>query len=218
MVKTKDNLTGQIFGRLTVLYQVEDHICPNGRHHDQWLCQCSCGSEPIVVIGSSLRYGEHTRSCGCLDSETKASRATKHGDSYTKLYGIYKSMIERCYNVNNKRYDDYGGRGIDVCCEWTDDYEEFKKWAVRTGYKNGLSIDREDNSRGYYPDNCRWVTQKVQANNTRRNRFIEFNGTSKTLAEWSDDVGIEYNTLYGRFRRGWSAADMLTKPVDKNKE
>ena len=213
MVKTKEDLTGKIFGRLTVLYQVEDHICPSGRHHAQWLCQCSCGSDPIVVIGDSLKYGNHTRSCGCLDMETKASRAIKHGDSYTKLYNLYTSMIERCCNVNDKRYDDYGGRGIEVCQEWRLNYKNFKIWAMKSGYKEGLSLDRENNDKGYCPDNCRWVTQKIQANNTRRNRVIEYNGIKKTIAEWADIVGMTYSALYGRLRRGWSIADALTKPV-----
>lgn len=214
MVKTKENLTDKTFGRLTVLYQVEDHMCPSGRRHDQWLCQCECGSEPVVIIGDSLRYGNHTRSCGCLDKETKAIRATKHGDSYTKLYGLYTSMLGRCNNVNDKRYDDYGGRGIYVCQEWMSDYENFKKWAIEHGYKEGLSLDRKDNNKGYYPDNCRWVTQKIQANNTRRNRIIEYNGTKKTIAEWADVFGITYSALYGRLRRGWNIADALTKPIN----
>jgi hypothetical protein len=149
-----------------------------------------------------------------LDRETKASRATKHGDSYTKLYNLYISMIGRCRNVNDNSYCDYGGRGIDVCQEWVDDYENFKKWAIQSGYKEGLSIDRKDNNKGYSSDNCRWVTQKVQANNTRRNRIIEYNGIKKTIAEWADEIGITYSALYGRLRRGWTVVDALTKPVN----
>lgn len=80
-------MSGKSFGRLKVLYQVDDYVCPSGRHHDQWLCQCSCGSKPLIVIGSSLRYGNHTRSCGCLDLETRASRAVKLGMDYNTLYG-----------------------------------------------------------------------------------------------------------------------------------
>jgi hypothetical protein len=123
-------------------------------------------------------------------------------------------MIERCHNVNDKRYYDYGGRGIDVCQEWRSSYENFKEWAMQSGYKEGLSIDRENNDKGYSPDNCRWATRKVQANNTRRNRVIEYNGTKKTIAEWADMVGITYSALYGRLRRGWTVADALTKPID----
>lgn len=213
MVKTKESLIGKVFGRLTVLSQAEDHISPSGRRYDQWWCQCSCGSDPFIVAGSSLRYGNHTRSCGCLDQETKASRATKHGDSYTKLYRIYISMIRRCHNVNDKRYHDYGERGISVCQEWKNNYVAFKKWAINAGYQEGLSIDRKDNNKGYCPENCRWATPKIQSNNMRKNHIIEYNGQQKTIAEWADITGISYNTLYGRLYRGWTVTDALTKPV-----
>lgn len=209
MVKVRENLVGKRFGKLVVLKQVEDYVTPSGRRHPQWLCQCDCGSKPVEVLGTSLKSG-HTRSCGCLHEETLRTVAITHGDSYTKLYRVYTGMISRCYNPNNKRYKDYGGRGITICDEWRNSYEEFKTWAISSGYKEGLSIDRENNNLGYSPLNCRWVTRKVQQNNTRFNHFVEYNGQNKTLAELSDEFNINYNTLYWRISHGWSVEDALT--------
>ena len=137
----------------------------------------------------------------------------KHGDSYTRLYSVYQSIIDRCYNINNKRFNDYGGRGIDVCDEWKNNYIAFKEWAISNGYQEGLSIDRIDNDMGYSSSNCRWVTRKTQQNNTRFNHIVEYNNESKTIAEWSEITGIKYDTLYSRLYRGWTAEKALTTPV-----
>lgn len=208
MVNTKDDLTGKRFGRLVVLKQIEDYVVPSGRHHPQWLCQCDCGKEPIGVLGNSLKSG-HTRSCGCLREENLKTVAITHGDSYSKLYGVYTSIIDRCYNSNNKRFKDYGGRGINVCEEWKDSYLNFKTWAIASGYKEGLSIDRENNDLGYNSSNCRWVTRIVQQNNMRRNHIIEYNGQSKTIAEWSRELDISYDKLWKFIKKGLSIEDIL---------
>lgn len=212
MVKVVENLQGKRFSRLIVLKQVDDHVDPNGRRRPQWLCQCDCGSDPIIVLGDSLKGG-HTKSCGCLRDEKAKITLLKHGDSYTKLYSVYQSIIDRCYNINNKRFNDYGGRGIDVCDEWKNNYIAFKEWAISNGYQEGLSIDRIDNDTGYSSSNCRWVTRKTQQNNTRFNHIVEYNNESKTIAEWSEITGIKYDTLYGRLYRGWTAEKALTTPV-----
>ena len=212
MVKVKDDLTGKIFERLTVLEQAEDYISSNGTRVAQWLCQCECGSEPVVVYGTSLKRG-HTRSCGCLHDESLRTNAIKHGDSYSKLYSVYTSIINRCYNKNDKRYDDYGGRGIYVCKEWRESYVVFKEWSIKNGYAEGLTIDRINNDDGYTPNNCRWTIRKIQQNNTRFNHLIEYNNEIKTIAEWAKEFNINYNTLYLRLYRGWSIGDALTKHV-----
>lgn len=136
-----------------------------------------------------------------------------HGDSYTKLYRVYKSMINRCHNKNDKRFFDYGGRDIIVCDEWRSSYDNFKRWAIESGYADGLTIDRINNNLGYNPENCRWSTRKEQQNNTRFNHKIEYNGEVKTIAEWSDKTGINYNTLYWRISHNWSVEDALNMPI-----
>ena len=132
-----------------------------------------------------------------------------------RLNYIYSEMKQRCYNPKCKSYKDYGERGITVCDEWTNiekvdgkttkGWLSFKKWALENGYSESLTIDRIDTNGDYSPQNCRWVTRKVQANNVRTNRFITYNGVTKTLSEWSDTLKIGYKVLESRLNRyGWS--------------
>lgn len=122
-------------------------------------------------------------------------------------------MRTRCNNKKRHDYKEYGGRGIKVCNEW-DNYENFRDWSLMNGYANNLSIDRIDNNSGYSPDNCRWTTQSQQMRNTRKNKFLEFNGERKTLVEWSEITGIKYHTLKNRVNKyGYSDEEALTIPV-----
>jgi hypothetical protein len=108
-------------------------------------------------------------------------------------------MKQRCNNPNAKCYERYGGRGIKICNEWYT-FEPFYKWALTTGYKEGLSIDRIDNNGNYEPNNCRWIDAKAQANNRRSSRFVTHNGETHTIAEWSNITGIKSSTLFERLK------------------
>ena len=132
-----------------------------------------------------------------------------------KLTSVYYNMLKRCHDPKNKGYKDYGARGITVCDEWRNDCCIFYKWARDNGYKEGLTIDRIDNNKGYSPDNCRWTTWKVQTVNRRNTRWILFNGEKKTLKEWSEALNISYQILADRiYRYGWSIERALTTPVN----
>ena len=126
-----------------------------------------------------------------------------------RLHSIYYNMRDRCNNPKNKKFHRYGARGIKVCEEWLNDISLFIKWAKANGYHGHLQIDRINNDGGYYPKNCRWVTQKVNSRNTSRNRKIELNGKEKIMIEWSDDLGINYNKISDRLKRGWPASEAL---------
>lgn len=129
----------------------------------------------------------------------------KHGGKGTRLYDIWKKMRGRCYNSNNPKYYRYGGRGITICEEWSD-FSVFRDWALSNGYSDTLTIDRVDNDGNYEPKNCRWATQKQQANNRGYRvdaRLITWNGETHSLSEWSTILGIKYKTLCERHRRGW---------------
>lgn len=90
-----------------------------------------------------------------------------HGLSGTRIYGVYKGIKRRCFNENDPSYKNYGGRGITICEEWLNDFRVFYDWCLTNGYSKGLDIDREDNDGDYTPDNCRFVTRKVNGRNTR---------------------------------------------------
>ncbi len=95
----------------------------------------------------------------------KNCRKKTHGMAHTKLYNVFKQMKTRCYNKSYARYDRYGERGIIICDEWLSDSQLFLDWALDNGYKDGLTIDRIDNDKGYFPENCRWTTMSVQGHN-----------------------------------------------------
>ena len=187
------DLTGQRFGRLTVikLVKINNRSC--------WLCKCDCGKE-TYSIGTHLKSG-HKRSCGCLHDDLSRERLTKmnetHGESKTRLYNIWTDIKKRCYRKTFWAYDRYGGRGITLCKEWHD-YPTFRDWCTNNGYAENLTIDRIDNDKGYSPDNCRWVDRKTQANNKSNVRLITYKGKTKTVAEWAEILGLNYTTLYGR--------------------
>lgn len=199
------DITGQKFSRLTVARF--DHKSEN--NHYFWLCKCDCGNETIVDR-CGLVSG-NTKSCGCLKREkAKPPLIVKHGMSNTRLYQIWKDMKGRCERETSQRYHTHGERGVRLCDEWHN-FVAFKKWAVANGYRDDLTIDRINNNGDYCPENCRWATQKEQANNRRTNRFVEYNGETHTLAEWARLLSINYYTLCGRIKRGWSAERAFTK-------
>ena len=154
------DLTGLRFGRLVVIERNGSYVSPKGQAHRKWLCKCDCGNF-TTVTASNLRSGE-TLSCGCLHRETFNNK--KHNGRKTPLYNTWRAMKERCNNPNSIIYKWYGGKGIKVCDEWND-FEAFRDWAITSGYKEGLSIDRIDSNLGYFPENCRWLTR---AENSRR--------------------------------------------------
>lgn len=161
------DLSGQKFHRLTVISR---HPENNAQNKPLWVCICDCGTQTIVS-GSDLKQG-NTKSCGCLDRESAKERFTTHGKSKTRLYRIWLGMRERCYNPNNKRFKDYGGRGIFVCDEWRNDFMSFHDWAYQNGYDDTApfgqcTIDRANNDDGYTPYNCVWSTLRQQAHNKR---------------------------------------------------
>lgn len=206
------DLTGMKFGRLTVIERAENYVLPSsGKKRSQWVCECECGNKRIVQAGH-LKSG-HTQSCGCYNRDIVKEKRKTHGESKTPLYFVWKSMRQRCKNPNNSRYEDYGGRGIDICDEW-DDFLVFKEWAYENGYREGLTIDRINNDLGYCPSNCRIVDYAVQANNKRGNRVITYRGKTQTQKQWSDELGINYGTLENRlYIYGWDVDKSFNEPI-----
>ena len=172
------DMTGKKFGNWTALKYAGT---------SKWLCRCDCG-RTATVVGATLRNGTSTKCRSCATAET--NRKTKvnnkntvsHGKSKTRLYRIWGGIISRCENPNDTGFKNYGGRGIHICTNWRQDFLTFEEWALANGYSDSLSIDRIDCNKDYCPENCRWATAEVQANNVRSNHNITFRGETLTLA------------------------------------
>lgn len=201
-----ENLINQKFNKLLVLRRL-----PNQGKKVMWECKCDCGNL-TQVLTSNLKCGR-TKSCGCLRINKLVSRSTTHNQRHTKLYEVWKTMKQRCFNPNCDSYKNYGARGITIYSDWKDNFNSFYEWSISNGYQDGLTIDRIDFNGNYEPSNCRWVDRLTQANNTRTNVFIEFNNEVHTIAEWSRIYNIKQSVLSDRLRRGWSIEKSLTSPI-----
>lgn len=111
-------------------------------------------------------------------------------------------MIQRCNNPKNDNYHLYGAKGVSVCDEWKD-FSEFSKWAMANGYADNLSIDRIENDKGYFPENCRWATPQEQTDNRDCTLYVSYNGKTQTVKRWSEETGVPYKTLLWRLRHNW---------------
>lgn len=187
------DLTGERFGRLTVLKQAGK----NKHRQLQWHCLCDCGS-PTIALGFVLRKGEK-QSCGCLKRESIAAVNLSHGMSRTPIYRIWRSMLDRCHLPSSHAYSRYGGRGIKVCDRWQD-FENF--YADMGDRPKGMSLERTDNDGDYCPENVRWASNKEQANNRRANVYYEYGDERLTLAQWAEKGEVSVGTLWSRLKRG----------------
>ena len=145
----------------------------------------------------------------------------KHGMRRTRFYGLYKSMCNRCKKPSQTNYYLYGGRGIK--CLWNsfeefrdNMYESYQAHVKEFGEKD-TTIDRIDNNGNYCKENCRWETQKEQARNKRNNHLITYNGITKCLSQWVEDMGLTKSSVEHRLTRAWSIEKALTTPVIKGR-
>lgn len=214
------DLTGRRFGRLTVI-KVSGR---DERKNVLWSCQCSCGGKTVVRSHSLLRG--NTKSCGCLKKDA-AKRAIKgrknlHGLSRdktgkkTRLYRIWCGIKTRCFNPDDHAYKNYGGRGITLCKEWLD-YKNFYNWAISSGYRDNLTIERIDNDGDYEPCNCTWIPRSKQAHNRKTSFRVTYRGETKVLSEWASVLQLNYQMLFNRLKYlGWSVEKAFSTPSTKS--
>ncbi len=191
-------------GKIEILGEAEPFVSPkNGHKYHRLRIRCFCGKE-FVSHANSIKFG-HTKSCGCLrwrvrlrEDGTFDNKRTTHGLTNHPLFRVWTSMKQRCYTEKSWSYKWYGARGIKICEEWRDDVTAFFVWSMENGYKRGLEIDRIDNDGNYSPENCRFVTSSQNLRNTRRRTMVTFNGVTKHLQEWANELGFTYSILYSR--------------------
>jgi len=142
---------------MKLLRKLGTQLDKNGKKQSWAIFKCpKCLQEVVRLLGS----GDRQKSCGCYIN-------VKHKGSYTRLYNTWAMMKQRCLNPNVKQFKNYGGRGIIICPEWTNDYIAFRDWSLSNGYKEGLQINRINNDGNYEPSNCRWITNGENLRNTR---------------------------------------------------
>ena len=211
MAKVTD-ITGKKFSRLLVVGYSEKKTKANKRM--VW-CQCDCGSLKEQVAANIV--SGMAKSCGCLVGESAKERFTKHGSRYHPMYHRYNAMMQRCYNRNSDEYHNYGARGIIVCDEWKNSIDRYIEDIGMPPFKSA-SIDRIDNEKGYFKENCRWATKKQQSINRRVVNLIDFNGKNMCISDWEKELGFGSRGIRGRIEKGASIDDALTIPKWKFKK
>lgn len=200
---------GETYGGRTVLARAGS----DGHRNAAWLCRCRCGHESIVIRPEQARS---CRSCGNRGN-TARRRHNESGNRHragSAEYISWQLMQDRCRNPRNKRWDRYGGRGIAVAAEWTGP-DGFARFLAHVGRRPSPrhSLDRINCDGNYEPGNVRWSTPQEQQRNRSDNHQLTLDGSTATLAEWSERTGIARQTLTSRLRRGWSDRRALTESV-----
>jgi hypothetical protein len=195
------DITGETFGKLKAVSPVF------GGRAVKWQCVCECGKTSIVD-GTKLRSG-HTKSCGCLLGVERVN----HGKSHTHEYRIWAAVKQRCRNQKNEHFKNYGSRGIDICDEWAESFEEFLS-GVGVCPSSDHTIDRKDTNKGYEPGNVRWATREENQRNLRKSKRWVVDGVEyESLSHASECTGSSKATI-----QRWCDGGTNNGKVSKNKE
>lgn len=189
------DLSGRRFGRLLVVGLHPERSKSGGT---QWICRCDCGNEKTIRI---CNIGHNTNSCGCIRN-TQGALTRKH-----RLWAKWCGMISRCTEPTNKNFDNYGGRGIEVCVRWT----HFPNFIddMDASFVVGSSIDRIDNNGNYEQANCRWATPKQQTRNRRCSVYVETPWGTMNVAEAAERIGMKRERFSTRVKLGWSTSQLF---------
>lgn len=188
------DLVGSVFGKLTVIEWAGD---------SRWLCKCECGGQSTVFT-ANLKRG-NSKSCGCIRNAQASKRATTHGLSNTKAYKTWLSVKRRCYDKNcGVAYKQYGARGIEMYEPWIDDPVAFIEYVGQPPSPNH-TLDRKENSKGYFPGNIRWATPLEQGCNKTNNRIVTYQGAQYTISQLArkvaEDCGLTPKQFQSAFEK-----------------
>jgi len=199
---------GDKFNKLEVVYEVEKKRLPCGQPNRMILCRCECGNLTTVRLLHLVRF--RVKSCGCLVGDKSGE---SHGGG---LYNIWRGMRNRCKSNYFQKHL-YYNKNIKVCKEWDKSYLRFRMWAFDNGYMPGLQIDREDNSQGYYPANCRFVTDIINVNNRDNTFMVTYKGIKEPICLLLRRINKfdSYNTIRNRIGRGWDHELAIDIPIRK---
>ena len=208
----KNNIIGKRFGRWTVL---EEAPSDNPSQPKFW-CICDCGNKSSVYMYSLL--SGRSRSCGCIQKEEASKVNYKHGFYKERLYHVWDGMKQRCNNPNHVAYSNYGGRGISVCEEWSNDYTKFREFMLAHGYDPGApfgecTIDRIDNDGNYCPENCRVISAQEQQNGKSNVFSFILDGKRTTISGAARMRGKTRSCLQYRLSHGWNLEEAIEEPV-----
>ncbi len=211
MPKPAKDLTGIRVGSVVAVRVAG--VNPHGKK--LWAVRCDCGTEKVVE-GTDFARGNY-QSCGCRRASLIGARNSTHGMSEHPAFAVWASMKARCQRENHPAWANYGGRGIKVCPKWSDSFEAFWEDMGPT-YVSGLTLDREDNSGDYSPENCRWTGWTTQARNKRGNVHVDTEGFGRvTVKEAAERSGLKYTTLLYRLKSGCPTELALTLPPDPSR-
>lgn len=209
-MNSKFDLTGRVFGRLTVIERAG-----SVRNNRAWICRCECGTTKTLLSPNLTLEIGGTKSCGCLRRDARKTHGYARIHDTAPEYKIWVAIKDRTTKEHNKSYASYGGRGIDICERWRNSFQAFIDDVGRRPEKS-LTLDRIDNNGNYEPGNCRWATRKTQSSNRRVTLKLTWNNETLSIADWAAKTGMSYRCLYSRIHKGWSTERAMTTPVGKD--
>lgn len=209
--------SGDEYGNVVLTGKSYTKPTKNGsKRYVEFICDCD---KIAWTRFDGLKSG-HCISCGCHHIK---QITTQKGLSRHSLRAVWGGLIRRCYDIRCIYYKNYGGRGVTVCEEWKDDYQEFYNWAISNGWRKGLELDKDklaptQTGKIYSPEFCSFITHQENTLHTSTARMVEYKGLTKNLSVWCEELGLEYNRMNQRLRNlKWSAKKAFETPIRKIK-